>query len=238
MFKAVQMSNVKEYFSFYVNRYNGNESYADILLYNITSDTIEKVLSLSLATSGGLVLKSKDANFICHFGGTSTRTAIQVLNPAKKITVTLNTVLPSDVLHSDGMTINQTAFICSGRTEKILEFNLASETVKTVGRFLFGNDTVISTAIITDNTSNRVWLSPGSEGRLNNRVMIYNSESKLTSTTHQNVSVPSLYFKPATVSTGRYGNIIRGLGRVPEPDGSKHSSKGNSRQYLKFRMYF
>jgi hypothetical protein len=226
MFKAVQMSNVKEYFSFYMNRYNGNESYADILRYNITSDTIEKVSSLSSPTSGGLVLKSKDANFIYHFGGTSTRTAIQVFNPAKKITVTLNTVLPSEVLHSDGMTINHTAFICSGRTEKILEFNLASETVKTVGRLLFGNETVISTAIITDNTSNRVWLFPGSEGRLNNRVMIYNSESKLTSTTQKNVSVPSLYFKPATVSTGRYGYIIGGLGRVPEPDGSDHPSKG------------
>jgi hypothetical protein len=102
----VQMSNVKENFPFYMNRYNGNESYADILLYNIASDTIEKVSSLSSPTSGGLVLKSKDANFIYHFGGTSTRTAIQVFNPAKKITVTLNTVLPSEVLHSDGMTIN------------------------------------------------------------------------------------------------------------------------------------
>jgi hypothetical protein len=193
MFKAVQMSNVKEYISFYKNRYNGNESHPDILLYNITSDTIEKVSSLSSPTSGGLVLKSKDANFIYHFGGISTRTAIQVFNPAKKITVTLNTVLPSEVLHSDGMTINETAFVCSGRTDNILEFNLASETVKTVGKLLFGNDTVISTAVITDNTSNRVWLFPGSEGRLNNRVMIYNSENKLMSTTQQNVSVPSLY---------------------------------------------
>jgi hypothetical protein len=47
---------------FYINRYHAHGYSSDILQYNISSDTIEKVSSLSSNTHGGVALKGKDKN--------------------------------------------------------------------------------------------------------------------------------------------------------------------------------
>jgi hypothetical protein len=209
-----------------MNRSVGSLAVSDILQYNITSDTIQKVSSLSVPTEGGLALKSNDSKYIYHFGGWDARTAIHRFNPEIKATVKLSTLLPSEVFNAAGVTTSQSAFIVNGREENILEFDLATETVKEIGNLSFGNGKVLSTAIIPYSSFNRVWLFPASLGKLSNRVKMFNSETRVSSDPHQNISVPSLYYKPVTVSAGRYGYIIGGVGNVPEFVGSKHPSHG------------
>jgi hypothetical protein len=215
-----------ESISFYVNRYNGSKDLTDILQYNITSDTIENISSLSVPSEGGLALKGKDSKYIYYFGGFDMKTSIHRFNSETKATVKLGTVLPSTVYYAAGLTTSQSAFIIDGRTLKIMEFDLASGSVNIIGNLPFENGTVISTASITDNSSDRVWLFPVSWDKLNNPVKIFNSKTRHTANPHQNVSVPSLSVNPATVSTGRYGYIIGGIGRKSEPDGTKHPSHG------------
>jgi N-acetylneuraminic acid mutarotase len=113
-----------------MHRFTGSNEVSDILQYNITSDTIEKVSSLSYPTYGGYAVKGKDSQSIYYFGGWNTKTAIHRFNPATKATVKLSTVLPSDVYNQAGMTSQQSAMIFNGRNGSILEFNVASETVK------------------------------------------------------------------------------------------------------------
>jgi hypothetical protein len=208
-----------------MNRSVGSRAVSDILQYNISTDTIGKVSSLSVPTEGGLALKSMDSKYIYHFGGWDTRKAIHRFNLEMKATVRLTTLLPSEVFNAAGVTTSQSAFIVNGREGNILEFDLGTETIKEIGNLSFGNGTVRSTAIIMDSSSNRVSLFSASLDRLN-RVKIFNPETRVSSDPHQNVSVPSLYYKPATVSAGRYGYIIGGIGMVAESDGTKHPSNG------------
>jgi hypothetical protein len=209
-----------------MNRENGNNHTSDILQYNITSDTLEKISSLSSPTRGGLALKDKDGKYIYYFGGTWTSTVIHRFNPETNATVKLSTVLPSDVVNAAGVTTSQSAFIFNGRYRKIIEFDLATETVDEIGQRSFGNDSVVSTASITDSASNRTWLFSTSWDKFNNPVETFNSETRLTSYPNHDINVPSLYRKPAAVSAGRYGYIIGGIGRETESDGTKHPSRG------------
>jgi hypothetical protein len=124
------------------------------------------------------------------------------------------------------VTTSQSAFIFNGGYGNIMEFNTTSETIQEIGNISFRNGTVSATVSITDSASKRVWLFPGSEDKPTNRVKIFNLENHLTSNPHQNVSVPSLYLKPATVSAGRYGYIIGGIRSLSESDGTKHPSNG------------
>jgi hypothetical protein len=211
--------------SFTLRRYNGGRS-SDILQYNITSDTIKKVSSLSSSSSSGLALKGKDNKYIYYFGGSNTLTQIHRFDTVTKATVKLSTVLPSEVYVAAGLSTKHSIFIFNGKQNNILRFNLDSETVKIVEDLSFGNDTVSSTSCVTDSTSNKVWILRGSGSKLANQAMIFNTISELTATPHPNVSLPSLCCKPTTVSTGRYGYIIGGIGKVPESDGRKHPSHG------------
>jgi hypothetical protein len=52
-----------------INRFGFFGLTADILLYSISQDKIEKVSSLSNATSEGLAILSNDGKSIYHFGG-------------------------------------------------------------------------------------------------------------------------------------------------------------------------
>jgi hypothetical protein len=209
-----------------MNRETGNIHFSDILQYNITADTIEKVSELSFPMSGGLALNSKDSKYIYHFGGSNMKTAIHRFNRATKATIRLNTVLPSDVVEAAGVTTPYSAFIFDGREGNIMEFDTTSEILRKIGNLSFGNITVFSTASITDSASNRVWLFPASWNKPTNRVKIFNLVTRLTSNPRQNVSVPSLYKFPATESAGRYGYIIGELGSEAESDGTKHPSRG------------
>jgi hypothetical protein len=181
------------------------------------------VSSLSSPTSGGLALKGNDSKSIYFFE----RTKIHRFNPETKVTVELSTVLPSGVQFAAGITINQSAFLFTIHSGVIQEFNMQSETVKIIGDLWFGDVISYSTASITDSSSNTVWLFPGSDEKHINRSLIFDPETKLTSTSpYQNERFASLNQYPATVSTGRYGYIIGGIGRTPNPDGSKYSSNG------------
>jgi hypothetical protein len=192
-----------------MNRYNGKDYSSDILEYKISSDMINIVSSLSSTT--GLAIKAKDSQNIYFFGGEKTRREIHRFNSATNVTIKLRTVLPSDVFYAAGVVLNQSTFIFSGRGGNILEFNLNSETVKIVADLSFRSGPVDRTASITDSTSNRVWLFPGSTERLTHRVIIFNLEIKLISNVHKNISIPLLHHTTAPVSTGRHGYIIGGI---------------------------
>jgi hypothetical protein len=222
------MSELNQKQIFYTtNRFTGDYSVSDILQYNISSDTIEKVSALSDSSKGGVALKGKDSKTIYYFGGGRTRKVIHKFSPETKVTKQLITILPSDFDYGAGVTINSSCFLFNAPQRNILEFDLDHETVKIIGELSFGaRNQIASTASITDGTSNKVWLFPGHSEELDNHVMIFNPETKLVSKPLQNVSGPSLYYKPATVSTGRYGYIIGGIGNVPETDGSKHPYNG------------
>jgi hypothetical protein len=211
--------------SFILSRYNTSYS-SDILQYNITSDTIKKVSSLSSRSDYGLALKTNDNKYIYYFGGYPTLTQIHRFDTATKVTVKLNAALPSEVNRAAGVTTKHSVFIFNAFKNNILRFNLDSENVQIVDELSFGNGTVYSTACITDSTSNRVWLFPGSPNTRANRALIFNIISEITAPIPQNVSVPSLYYKPATVSTGRYGYFIGGFSYVAETGGRKHPTNG------------
>jgi hypothetical protein len=185
---------------------------SDILQYNITSDTIATVSSLSSPSSGGLALRCKDTQFIYYFGGDQSEQAIHRFNPATKYTEKLSTTfLPSKVLYAAGVTINNTAYIFNGPQGDILEFDCKSETVKIIGNLSFGPDSVHSSVNITDTASNWVWLFPGFLDKSDNHVLMFNTESKITSLPGYNVSFPTFISEPMTVWTGLYGYIIGGI---------------------------
>jgi hypothetical protein len=209
-----------------MKRYNAHGYSSDILQYNISSDSIEKVSSLSLRTDGGVVLKGKDNKYVYYFGGSMTDKVIHRFNPATKVTVKLSAVLPSEVMYGAGVSINQSAFIFNGRGGNVLEFKFDTETVDIVADLSFRNGTVLTTASIPDSNSSRVCLFPGSDEKLMHKLLIFNTESKLISTVDYNVSVPPLFLKPATVWTGRYGYIIGGFGKIAESGGITHPSNG------------
>jgi hypothetical protein len=211
--------------SFILSRHKSNDDSSDILQYNITSDTIKKVSSLSSGSKYGLALKGKESKYIYYFGGDRNRTLIHRFDTATKVTVKLNTVLPSEVHFAAGVTTKHFAFIFNEFKHNILRFNLDSEKVQIVEDLPFVNGSVGSTACIADSVSKRVWILPGSSSNTPNRAMIFNTISEII-TPHPNVSVPYLTTNPATVSTGRYGYIIGGIGSVFESDGSKHPSDG------------
>jgi hypothetical protein len=209
-----------------LNRYDGSEHFPDIYRYNITSDTIQKVSSLSFPTNGGLALNVMDSQFIYFFGGDNSKRTIQKFNPATKVTEKLGAVLPFDVNYAAGAVSSQSAFIFNGRSENILEFDLESETVKIVGDLSFRNGTVSSTASIIDSSLNGVWIFPGSDDKLTDGVKMFNLETKLASNPHHHLSIPPLFHSPATVSAGRYGYIIGGIGRISKSSGIQHPSQG------------
>jgi hypothetical protein len=184
---------------------------SDILQYNISSDTIQTVSSLSSPSSGGLALRCKDTQFIYYFGGDQSEQAIYRFNPATKSTEKLRTVLPSKVLYAAGVTINHTAYIFNGPEGDILEFDCKSETVKIIGNLLFGPGVVHSSVNISDTASDWVWLFPGFLDKFENHVVMSNTESKITSLPDYNVSFPTFISEPITVWTGLYGYIIGGI---------------------------
>jgi hypothetical protein len=160
--------------SFILRRFNGS-FFSDILQYNITSDMIKKVSSLSSSSSNGLAVKGKDNKYIYYFGGSNTRTEIHRFDAVTKATVKLTTVLPSEAYRAAGVSTIHSVFIFNGYKNNILRFNLDSDTVKIVEDLSFGNDTVLSTLCVTDSTSNRVWIFPGSKLKLSSRRMIFNT---------------------------------------------------------------
>jgi hypothetical protein len=211
---------------FYLNRVNRHAHFSDIIRYNITSDKVENVSSLSFPSNGGLALKAMDSQFIYYFGGDNTERTIQKFNPATTVTIKLDTVLPFDVKYAAGAVSFQSAFIFNGRSKNILEFDLESETVKIIGDLSFGNGRVGSTASVMDSSWKMVWIFPGSYGKITDGAKMFNLETKLASNPQHRLSFPPLFHSPATVSAGRYGYIIGGIGRKTKSSGIQHPSQG------------
>jgi hypothetical protein len=201
---------------------------ADILRYSISRDKVDKVSSLGTANQGGLALPASDGKSIYYFGGYYNSTLVHKFNSETNVTVLLPSALPSPVYLAGGVSNNGTIFIFNGRQRCVLEFNQESETANIIGDLPFqtGNSTAYTTIAIADGKDG-VWLFAGNNPKATNPILLFNTANKVvTIPTVNSTSLPSLYYKPASVWDGSHGYLIGGLGRAPESDGSYHPTNG------------
>jgi hypothetical protein len=211
-----------------ISRYDSGGGTADILCYSTSVDKIEKVSSLSASNYGGLALQSNDGKSIYYFGGSSSSTSVHNFNRETNLTLRLPTTLPSSVYASSGVSINGSHFIFSGRTRSVLEFSEEFEVGKIIGDLPFqvGTSTVASTTAIP-NGQDSVWLFAGSSQRATNPILLFNVTTKDVDVQVANTTtLPTLYQVPVSVSDGRNGYIIGGLGYASESDGSYYPTNG------------
>jgi hypothetical protein len=144
------------------------------------------------------------------------------------VTARLPVDLPASVKFSGGVTINGTMFIFNGQGRNVLEFNQDLGTGRIIGDLPFlpgGSDVDLTTPI--PNGKGDVWIVAGNNPRTTNPVLLFNATTKIVTFPSGNKnSFPTLTFGPASVTDGKHGYIIRGLGRLPESDGSYHRSIG------------
>jgi hypothetical protein len=148
-------------------------------------------------------------------------------NKETNVTVRLPTTLPSPIYASSGVSINGSHVIFSGQARTILEFSEESEAVKIIGDLPFqDNLSVLSTAAIP-NGQDSVWLFAGNSPRSTNPILLFNVTTKnVDSQVANTTSLPTLYQVPVSVSDGRNGYLIGGLGRLRENDGSYYPTNG------------
>jgi hypothetical protein len=140
----------------------------------------------------------------------------------------LPTTLPSSVDVSSGVSIDGSHFIFSGDPSNVLEFSEDSEAVKIIGDLPFQDDNlpVLSTAAIP-NGQDSVWLFAGNSPRATNPILLFNVTTKdVDSQVANTTSLPTLYQVPVSVSDGRNGYLIGGLGELRENDGSYYPTNG------------
>jgi hypothetical protein len=120
-----------------------------------------------------------------------------------------------------------TIFLFDGYRGKIMEFSEKTETARIIGDLLFqnGTSTVVSTTAIPDGNDG-VWVFSGSYVKPSNPVLQFNATTKDVNSSSANTALPTLYFRPASVSDGCYGYVIGGLGWARDSDGSTHPSNG------------
>jgi hypothetical protein len=218
-------------FLFQISRYDSGRETADILCYSISVDKIEKVSSLSTPNYGGLALQSNDGESIYYFGGSPPLPrpmSVDNFNRETNVTVRLPTTLPSKVYVSSGVSINGSHILFSGEPRNVLEFSEESEAVKIIGELPFQDDnlTVLSTAAIP-NGQDSVWLFAGNSQRATNPILLFNVTTKDVDVQVANTTtLPTLYQVPVSVSDGRNGYIIGGLGYASESDGSYYPTNG------------
>jgi hypothetical protein len=186
------------------------------------------VSSLTQTKWGGLALPGSDMKYIYYFGGLVGSKEVHKLNIDTNVTARLPVDLSASVKLSGGVTINGTMFIFNGQGRNILEFNQDFGTGKIIGDlpFLPGGSDVYSTTAIP-NGKGDVWIVAGNNPRTNNPVLLFNATTKIVTVPSGNKnSFPTLTHVPASVTDGKHGYIIGGLGRLPESDGSYHRSNG------------
>jgi hypothetical protein len=200
----------------------------DILRYSVSLDQIEIVSSLSSSTSEGLALIAKDRTTIYHFGGMYSARRVDKFDSLTNSTVQLPTPLPTNVAFSSGVSIGGTIYLFDGFERKIMEFSEETGTAGIIGDLPFqnGTDGVASTTAIPHGKDG-VWLFAGCNQKPTNPILFFNTTTKdIYSSSANTTSLPTLYYLPASVSDGRYGYIIGGLGMAKEIDGSTHRSNG------------
>jgi hypothetical protein len=186
------------------------------------------VSSLTQATYGGLALRAKDGTTIYYFGGLGNERRVHKFDSISISTVRLPTTLPSDVFFSCGVSMSGTIFLFDGKEKKLMEFSEESGTARIIGDLPFENgpSAVYSTTAIPDGKDG-VWLFAGDTPKSTNPILLFNTTTKdIYSSSANTTSLPTLYYLPASVSDGRYGYLIGGLGRAKESDGSTHPSNG------------
>jgi hypothetical protein len=125
-----------------------------------------------------------------------------------------------------------TLFIHNGKyTRNIIEFEEASETVKVIADLPFQSDpsAVFATAAIPNGQEDGcVWVFAGNDPKPTNPILMFNMVTKTVSIPAGNSTsqFPTLFEMPATVTDGRNGYLIGGLGRAVETDGSHHPTDG------------
>jgi hypothetical protein len=189
---------------------------------------MEKVSSLQKANSKGLALIAKDGTTMYYFGGDRSLTSVQKFDTLTYSTLQLPTDLPSDVVISGGVSMSGTIFLFDGRQRKIMEFSEETGTARIIGDLLFQNNySGVDTTTAIPDGKDGVWLFAGNPQKPSNPILLFNTTTKNVHSSSANTSsLPTLYFAPASVSDGRYGYLIGGLGRAKESDGSTHPSNG------------
>jgi hypothetical protein len=174
---------------------------------------------------------SSDGKSIYYFGGSNTETFVDQFDPLTNLTIRLPKELPSRLSHASGISSNGIAFIFNGVWTHVMEFTEDTESAR-VGADLPFEDyevdhTVSSIVAIPAESKDEVWLFAASTNQLKNPVLLFNVKSRTVSIPSVNMtSIPIFYEVPASVSDGRYGYIIGGMGRVEETDGSYSSRNG------------
>jgi hypothetical protein len=214
--------------------YDGSGTKADILRYSLPLDKVEKVSSLGIPTLGGLALPANDGVSIYYFGGSSNPTHVHKFNTATNETVRLRTDLPVPVYISGGVSSNGSSiFLFSGHFRTTQEFNQTSETSQIRGDLPFqsGNNTSttvrFTTAIQQKGVEDGVWLFAGNDPKPTNPVLLFSPTNNTVDIPSGNSnSLPRLYEIPVSVTDGRHGYLIGGIGKLPESDGSLHPTNG------------
>jgi hypothetical protein len=209
-------------------RYTGGARTGDILRYSVSLDKVEKVSSLQNATYGGLALQAKDGTKMYYFGGYYGGGNVQKFDTLTNSTVQLPTTLPTNVFLSGGISMSGTIFLFDGRQRKVMEFGEETLTARIIGDLPFQNSTSVveSTTAISDGKDG-VWLFAGDDPKPTNPILLFNTTTEdVYSSSANTSSLPTLCYLPASVSDGRYGYLIGGLGRTTESDGSTHPSNG------------
>jgi hypothetical protein len=192
---------------------------------------LEKYSSLISATNGVLALQGKDKNTIYLFGGTISHGAVHKFDPITNVTVRLPTGLPSSIRYAGGVSINGTILIFDGFGSRILEFSEETETATIIAELSFDdndNSPTVSVAALPDDKDS-IWLFAGSSRKPTNPILLFNTTTKTANIpipTANTTSMPTLYYRPASVSDGSHGYLIGGIGRTPEEDGSFHPGNG------------
>jgi hypothetical protein len=192
----------------------------DILRYSVSLDKMEKVSSLSSATSGGLALPGKDGKTIYFFGGYPNN-AVHKLDSITNVTERLSTALPSSLTFPGGVSINGTIIIFHGKGRVILEFSEVTETAKVIAELSFYNGTsnVVSVTALPDNKDG-IWLFAGSRPKPTYPILQFNTTTRAVQIPNADTTSPTLFYAPESVSDGSHGYIIGGIGKAPEGDGN------------------
>jgi hypothetical protein len=198
----------------------------DILRYSVSLDKLEKVSSLSSATSGGLALPGKDGKTIYFFEGSSV--VVHKFDSITNVTEILSTTLPYSLRYAGGVSINGTMLLFDPLGRNVLEFSEETETARVIGELSFYNSTSsVSSATALPDNNDGIWLFAGSSLKPTYPILQFNTTTRAVQIPNADTtSLPTLYDAPESVRDGCHGYIVGGIGRAPEGDGSLHPGNG------------
>jgi hypothetical protein len=157
---------------------------------------------------------------------------VQQFDIETHLTKQLPTELPSRILlRAAGVSCNGTIFIFNGIESIIMEFSEQFGTAQIICALPFLSSYYygpISTTAI-HNGHDGVWLFAGYSSEATNPILFFNTTDKVVfipSLKNATSTLPNLFDVPASMSDGRQGYLIGGLGRLSEHDGSYHPTNG------------